>query len=75
LNLPGSPPGSYSAPRAVPAKRNQFPGVFCQGQAEGVDSPLHFIAIQVGQHQRIMQEKAFPCLIEYKRPMHEGSFR
>ena len=47
--------------------------MFRQGQTEGVDGPLHFIEINVGQRQRLMQEDAFPCLIEHKRPMHEGA--
>jgi hypothetical protein len=59
--------------RALSAERDQFPGMFRQGKTEGVDGPLHFIEIKVRQRQRIMQEDAFPCLIEHKRSMHEGA--
>ena len=64
---------SCSSPHAGPAEHDQFLGMFRQGQAEGVDSPLHFIDINVGQRQRIMQENTFPCLIEHKRPVHQGA--
>jgi hypothetical protein len=57
----------------VPAERDQFLGMFRQGQTEGVDRPLHCIDINVGQRQRIMQEDAFPCLIEHTHPVHEGA--
>ena len=45
-------------------------GMFSQGKAEGVDGTLHFIDIKLGKCQRIVEEDAFPCLIEHKSPMH-----
>jgi len=34
---------------------------------------LHLVDIKMGQGLRIVEQDAFPCLIEHKRPMHEGA--
>ena len=35
--------------------------------------PCTSLTIKVGKRQRIVQEDAFPCLIEHKRPVHQGA--
>ena len=65
--------GLCASTRALPAEGDQFLGMFCQGQTEGVDGPLHLVDIKMGQGQRIVEQDAFPCLIEHKGPMHEGA--
>ena len=45
-------------------------GMLSQGKTEGVKGTLHLINIKVGKRQRIVEEDAFPCLIDHKSPVH-----